>query len=150
MRTLLAHWPRIALKQAVIVALLASASVVQAGDSADAALVSLAKVDIFAFGGVGYAGVISQGEKDYRVIMSRPSALADFEKLLAVANAQGRLYALVGIRILNKDRFKQLFQSLNSATDEVTTEKGCIVDRQPFGIVLKQIDHDEYAKYTRH
>jgi hypothetical protein len=38
------------------------------------------RTDRFAFGGVSYAGVISQGEKDYRAVLSRPTALADLRR----------------------------------------------------------------------
>jgi len=43
----------------------------------------LAKVEIFAFGRVGYAGITSQEETDYWVILSHPSAAADLELLFA-------------------------------------------------------------------
>lgn len=71
---------------------------------ADPPLHGLAGVGVFAFGGVGIAGVTSQGEKDYRVILSRSSALAEFEKLFATGNPQAKAYALVGIRALDVDR----------------------------------------------
>jgi len=74
--------------RAWILASLILVSIANAGDSSDSVLERLAKVDRFAFGGTGFAGVISRGEKDYRVILSRPSAEADFEKLFAVGNAQ--------------------------------------------------------------
>ncbi len=127
--------------------LLLFVSLAQAGDSLDPVLDRLAKIDRFAFGGTGYAGVISEGQKDYRRILSRPSAEADFEKLLAVGNAQAKSYALVGIHTLAPGRFKQLSRALRDPTGEVVTQSGCIVDRQSFRAILKQISAGKFSSY---
>jgi hypothetical protein len=68
----------------------------------------LSNVDLFAFGPTGIAGVISQGEKDYRLILSRPAAMTELERLLSVGNSQAKCYALVGIRTISPSRFKEL------------------------------------------
>ena len=109
----------------------------QAGEPVDATFERLAKVDRFSFGGIGYAGVTSQGEKDYDLILARPSALADFEKLLSVGNPQAKSYALFGLRSLNPDRFKELSRTLHESKIEVVTQSGCIEGKEPLGSVLK-------------
>ena len=81
----------------LVVLCLVIAGVARSAESSNAIVDCLAKVDLFAFGGVGFAGVISSGEKDYRLLLSS-SAEADFEKLLASGNPQAKCYALVGIR----------------------------------------------------
>jgi hypothetical protein len=124
-------------------------SIAHAGDSVDPVMDRLAKVGQFAFGGTGYAGVISQGEKDYRVILARPSAEADFEKLLAVGNPQGKSYALAGIRSLDPSRFKQVSGPLHDSTEEVVTESGCIIYHESLGVVLRRITAGDYALYSR-
>jgi len=125
-------------------------SIAHAGDSVDPVSDRLAKVDRFAFGGTGYAGVISSGEKDYRVILARPSALLDFEKLFAVGNSQGKSYALIGIRTLDPSGFKQISPSLRGSTEEVVTQSGCIVYHESLGAVLKRIDAGAYSLYGSH
>jgi hypothetical protein len=115
----------------IITALLLAAAAAQSGGSSDSTFERLAKVDRFAFGGIGYAGVISQGEKDYKVIFSRPSAMADFERLLLVGNSQAKGYALVGIRALGPSRFKELSHSMRDSKEGLLTEKGCIVSHEP-------------------
>jgi hypothetical protein len=129
----------------ILAASLIFVSIAHAGDSVDSALDRLAKVDRFAFGGTGYAGVISQGEKDYRAILSRPSAQADFEKLLVVGNPQAKSYALVGIRALDPSRFKQISRPLRDSTEEIVTQSGCIVHHESLGVVLKRIDAGSYS-----
>jgi hypothetical protein len=127
-----------------IIAFLVFGHMVQAGHP-DEVLSRLARVEQFAFGGVGYAGVTSQGEKDYRVVLSHSSALADFEKLYSAGNLQAKSYALVGIRKLNSDRFKELSQSLRDSKDEVTTLHGCIVSHEPLGALVRQIEGGKYS-----
>ena len=84
----------------IVVAVLLSAATAQSGEPVDLPFERLANIDRFAFGGIGYAGLTSQGEKDYKLILARPSAMADFERLLSSGNSQAKSYALVGIRFL--------------------------------------------------
>lgn len=114
--------------------------------TSDATFDRLAKVEIFAFGPVGYAGIISLGEKDYKLILSRPSAAADFERLLSIGNPQAKSYGLVGIRAINPNRFKELSGSLRDSKVDVTTESGCIVSHESLGNVLKHIEAGDYSK----
>ena len=98
------------LKWSIGAALLLYAVVPRADDAVDAAVRRLAKVETFAFGGTGYAGVTSKGEIDFRLLVSQPPqvALAAFEKLYAAGNPQGKSYALSGFKKLDPRRFKEL------------------------------------------
>jgi hypothetical protein len=106
----------------IISTALLAAAIAASGQPSDSTFERIAKVDRFAFGGIGYAGITSQGEKDYKLILSRPSAVADFERLLSVGNPQAKSYALVGIHALNPNRFKELSRSLHDSKEEVLTE----------------------------
>jgi hypothetical protein len=132
----------------ILTAVLVSAASAQDPVPLDATFDRLAKVEIFAFGPVGYAGSTSFGEKYYKVILSRPSAAADFERLLSTGNPQAKSYAMVGIRAINPDRFKGLSSSLRDSKTDVTTERGCIVSHESLGTVLKHIEEGEYSKGT--
>jgi hypothetical protein len=129
----------------VLVVLLSAASA-QPSEPIDSTFERLAKVDRFAFGGIGYAGITSQGEKDYKVVLTRASALADFEKLLSVGNPQAKSYALFGIRVLNPDRFKELSRDLDESKLEVITQSGCLEYKEPLGTVLEHIEAGEYSR----
>ena len=61
-------FPVMRLSIAAVILLLTG--VAHAGEVTDATLNRLMRTDRFAFGRVGYAGVISQGEKDYRAVLS--------------------------------------------------------------------------------
>src|SRR5262249_1430887 len=104
----------------------------------------LAKVDVFAFGGTGFARVISQGEKDYEAIFSRQSAAADFERLYATGNIQAKAYSLVGLRLLNPDKYRELSVLLRGSQTEVQTMHGCIMGHEFARAVVEQIDAGRY------
>lgn len=125
--------------------LLLTSVLAQAEPPADPTLNRLAGVGVFAFGGVGFAGVTSQGEKDYRVILSGSSALAEFETLFATGNPQAKAYALVGILALDVERYEQLSAPLRQASLKVTIQHGCVISHVPFSAILKGIDAGGYA-----
>jgi hypothetical protein len=111
----------------------------------NAVLERLARVERFAFGPTGYAGVTSAGEKDFSTVLGRSSAVTDFEKLFAEGNIQAKSYALVGIHRLNPTRFKELARPLRDSKESVATMKGCIISDEPFTYILKQIESGKYG-----
>jgi hypothetical protein len=110
----------------------------------DVVLERLAAVKIFAIGGIGFAGVRSQGEKDYRIILSRNSALSDFEKVYASGNSQAKAYALVGIHILDTKRFDEVLLIIKASNEEIMTERGCMISTEYLGAIAKQIQRGQY------
>jgi hypothetical protein len=106
----------------------------------------LASVRTFAIGPVGYAGVTSKGEIDFKFVLSQsaPVALAAFEKLYANGNPQAKSYALAGIRKLSPSRYKELLAIAGAATDEVEVMRGCVITHEPLQKVAKEIDGGEF------
>ena len=134
------------MKQFAAVLLVLLCSVAPAQDTLSAAVKSIAKTGVFAFGGVGFAGKISQGEIDFRVIQSQPPAVAlgSLEKIYAIGDPAAKSYALVGIRQLDGKRFKELLQSLEGSQEKVLTMQGCIIERHHLADVAKAIDAGSY------
>jgi hypothetical protein len=118
----------------------------QTTEPIDTVLERAAKVARFAFGGTGYAGVISDGEQDYRSILARKSALVDFEKLYSHGNLPAKCYALVGINKLNPARFKELARRLRTSNENVATMHGCILSDEAFADVVRQIESGQYSR----
>lgn len=110
----------------------------------DTVLDRLSKVARFAFGPTGYAGVISTGEKDYKAVLARSTALSDLEKLFTEGNIEAKCYALVGIHRLNATRFKELVRPPEGSKETVTTMEGCIIFHVPFTQILKRIAANKY------
>jgi hypothetical protein len=134
---------------ALLLAILCSAAYAQ--NPLAAAVQSISKTGIFAFGGVGFAGKTSQGEIDFRIIESQPPtvALEDFEKVFATGDAAAKCYALVGIRQLDRKRFNELMQSLQDSQQNVMTMQGCILQKQKLADVVKTIDAGSYDGYLK-
>jgi len=130
----------------MVATMILAVSLACVAETTDAVLDQRAKVDRFAFGGVGRAGMISQGEKDYKLILSRPSALSDFEKLLPVGNPQAQSYALVGIRTLNRTRFRELSQPFRTSKVKVSTQRGCILSQESLSRIVRRIELGEYSR----
>jgi hypothetical protein len=115
-------------------------------ENRDAILNRLANVEVFAFGGAGFTGAISPGEKDYRLLLSQPSAEADFEKLFTVGSPEAKCYALVDLRQLNPEKFKALSASLRSSQVEVSTMHGCIMQHEMMAALVEHIQAGGYSK----
>src|SRR6266545_1138369 len=81
----------------------------------------LLSVRRFAFGGVGYAGVTSEGETAYRAIAAGTNALALFSAALTNGNAQAKLYALCGLRQFAPRTFEAHSKSWLIANPQVET-----------------------------
>ncbi|HKD02704.1 MAG TPA: hypothetical protein VKB77_09760 [Terriglobales bacterium] len=124
-----------------------SISPVLANDTVDAAVNRLSTVERFAFGGVGYTGVISKGETDFKLVLAqrKPTALNAFEKLYAVGNPQGKSYALSGLKKLAPERFTELTATLGKSTEEVEVIRGCIVSHELLPEVAKQIGQGKFG-----
>jgi hypothetical protein len=88
---------------------------------------------------VGFAGTVSQGQKDYEAILLLPSAKADFEKILTSGNPQAKAYALNGICRLDPIRFSVLAEQLRTQTTKVLTAHGCILGMETLGSIVQGI-----------
>jgi hypothetical protein len=103
-----------------------------ADDTVDAAVNRLSTAERFAFGGVGYAGVTSKGETDFKFVLAQPKPTARnaFERLYAIGNPQGKSYALPGLKKLAPERFAELVPTFAKSTEEVEVMRGCIVSHE--------------------
>jgi len=139
------HISQFARRLLVLVVLFGVSSVL-ANDPVDAAVNRLATVERFAFGGVGYLGVISKGEIDFKFVLAQPqsTALSAFEKLYASGNPQGKAYALSGIKKLAPQRFKELAAALAKSADEVEVMRGCIISHEALRDLAKHIDQGKF------
>jgi len=120
----------------MLLALLMTHAVAQTNATPDAVFDRLVKVHMYAFGGVGFAGTISQGEKDYRAILARPTALADFERLFAAGTPEAKAYALVGIHALDPDKFEELSRTVRDSDPDLQTAQGCILSKKRLSSVI--------------
>lgn len=95
---------------------------------------------VFAFGGIGYAGTISDGERHLRSLLTGPNAVKLLESALATASPAGQLYALVGLRQKDSAAYRRAFDSLSRKDATVTEMNGCIGHQESFRELVRQID----------
>jgi len=104
----------------------------------------LIAVKQFAFGGVGFAGTTSEGEKAFRTILASPNALRLFRLALSKGSTEAKLYALSGFRQLDQRSFDTESKALVEANPEATTMSGCIVRHEQAAAVVKRIADGMY------
>ena len=108
------------------------------------AYVQLLSVGFFAFGGVGYAGITSEGEKAYRAIAGGTNALALFSAVLTNGNSAAKLYALCGIRQLSPRTFDTHAKAIRMANPQVETMSGCMAMNEYATNVVARIASGSY------
>src|SRR6188474_1884896 len=115
--------------------------------SGDSAARDLAAAKSLAFGGVGVAGLMSEGERNLRAVLERPNASQQLQAALAHATPAGKLYILVGLRRCDRAAYQKVFDSLGRPNDDVEVVRGCMISKEPFRHVLSQIQDSRFDDY---
>jgi hypothetical protein len=114
-----------------------------ADQRSDAAAV-LRKTSSFALGGVGVAGSMSEGERALREVLKEPDATARLEGALPNASPAGQLYALLGLRGRDRAAYQRALEKYGANNATVQTMRGCILQKESFRDLIKQIEHGDY------
>jgi hypothetical protein len=144
------HLDQLAILFSVFLALAPTTSNLATSQASDPIMDRLKKIESFAFGGVGFALASSQGELDYRAILSRKSAAADFEAVFRIGNPQAKCYALTGLRQVNSSRFESLVMPLRSSRTCVAVTRGCTTFSQSMADIVKEIRSGVYSGPLTH
>jgi hypothetical protein len=119
-----------------------------AGSSSEnSAIRDLAAAKSLAFGGVGVAGLMSEGERNLRAVLDRPDASQQLQAALAHATSAGTLYILVGLRRCDRASYQKMFESLACANGDVEVVRGCMISKEPFRQVLSEIQDGRFDDY---
>ena len=136
----------------LIIMLIAGIALSQLGISAatsseNSAVRDLATAKSLAFGGVGVAGLMSEGERNLRAVLERPDASQQLQTALAHATPAGTLYILVGLRRCDPAAFQKIIDSVARPNDDVEIARGCMISREPFRQLLSQIQDGRFDDY---
>jgi hypothetical protein len=104
----------------------------------------LAAAKLFAFGGVGVAGLMSEGERNLRAGLGRPDASQQLQAALSQATPAGEFYILVGLRRCDRAAYQKIFGSLARPHNDVEVARGCMISREPFRQLLSQIQDGRF------
>jgi hypothetical protein len=94
----------------------------------------LQKETIFAFGGVGYDGQMSSGEKAMNILLDESSAKEVLFELATKNGGVGGLYGLTGLKMIKSECFGEAYQQFLKLPD-LTGSKGAMVGEIPKGYV---------------
>lgn len=128
--------------------LLVTLFMVESAHSADP-VKKLASIRDFAFGGIGAAGIISEGEVAFRGVLARPTAETDFTALLDSGNAQARCYSLVGLHVISPKAFAVQVKRFERDKTTVSTISGCMVMALPMSSVVTNISAGRYDSHVK-
>jgi hypothetical protein len=115
--------------------------------SENSAVRDLAAAKSLAFGGVGVAGLMSEGERNLRAVLERSDASQQLQTALAHATPAGTLYILVGLRRCDRVAYQKTFDSLAHPSDDVEVVRGCMISKEPFRQLLSQIQDGRFDDF---
>lgn len=122
------------------------AGAVHAAERSDADA-ALRKAGSFALGGVGVAGTMSDGERALREVLKEPDAIARLESVLPNASPAGQVYALLGLRLRDRTAYQRALEKYRGNDAKVQTMRGCILQKESFRDLIKQIEHGDYDSF---
>lgn len=118
-----------------------------ASSSENSAVRDLAAAKSLAFGGVGVAGLMSEGERNLRAVLEGPDASRQLQAALGNATPAGKLYILVGLRCCDRAAYQKVFDSVARSNDDVEVVRGCMISKESFRQVLSQIQDGRFDDY---
>jgi hypothetical protein len=115
--------------------------------SENSAVRDLAAAKSLAFGGVGVAGLMSEGERNLRAVLERPDASQQLQAALAHATPAGTLYILVGLHQCDRVAYQKVIDSVARCSDDVEVVRGCMISKEAFRQLLSQIQDGRFDDY---
>lgn len=107
----------------------------------------LQKTGMFALGGIGVAGTMSEGERALRELLRGSDALMRLDRLLSTAGPAGQLYALLGLRLKDRAAYDRAVSKMRATDAKVQTARGCMIDMESFGDLVKEIERGQYDTF---
>jgi hypothetical protein len=118
-----------------------------AATSENSAAPEVAAAQAFAFGGLGVAGRMSEGERNLRAVLERPDASQQLQTALSHATPAAKLYILVGLRRCDRAAYQKVFDCLARPNDDVEVARGCMISREPFRQLLSEVQDGRFDDY---
>ena len=112
----------------------------QLADSTRNAYETLLKPVFFALGPVGSGGDTSQGEIALDHLLIDPRGAELFKLILEHGSREGKLYALVGLRVLDRSAYLQAVSRFRDDQTPVVTMSGGMRGPFPMADVIRQLE----------
>ena len=127
-------------------ALLVSVRLAQSEEHGNAEAV-LQKTALFALGGIGVAGTMSEGERALREVLKESDVAVRLEKLVSNSSAAGQLYALIGLRLRDRAAYQRAVEKCQTVDAKVQTARGCMLQQESFRDLVKEMDRGQYDSF---
>jgi hypothetical protein len=109
--------------------------------------ITLRTTGLFALGGIGIVGRMSEGERALRELLKEADVSARLEHLVSDASPAGQLYALLGLRIRDRAAYERALEKLRTTDVKVQTAHGCILQQESFRDLVKEIERGQYDNF---
>jgi hypothetical protein len=110
----------------------------------------LAAAKSFAFGGVGVAGIMSEGERNLRAVLQHSDVSQQLQAAFPHATPAGQLYILVGLRRCDRAAYEKISSSVAASSDTVEVAHGCMISRETFRQLLSEVRDGRFDDYLSH
>jgi hypothetical protein len=105
---------------------------------------------LFAPGGIGIGCTPSPGELALRAILKSTNAPDIFKAVLQSGTGEGKLYALCGIRVTDRNEYTNYADAVGKTYTKVTTGSGCLIGfHENIADVVKRISDGNYDSYLQ-
>jgi hypothetical protein len=110
----------------------------------DKAYERLVAAKVFAFGGVGFAGTTSDGEKAFHLMLASTNGLEVLKRVLKEGTREAQMYALCGLRKLSPKEFEAEAERIGAEKATVKLMTGCLMFEEPVAKVVERISSGAY------
>jgi len=115
-------------------------------DEAQLAWQTLRSVDVFAFGPVGFAGETSEGELAMRILLRYPNAVSIFQLVASQSTPEGRLYALVALRSIDHDAYREALTKL-TRNQKISLQATCVRGKESVSAIIANLEAGKYDPF---
>lgn len=116
------------------------------------AYLKLLRAPMFSIGPVGFAAQVSESELALRALLNEREVIPALKDLVAKASTEGKMYALYGLHLKDREIFKQeaeQYKKQQEAGTKVSTQSGCIVMQEQGDFIVAQIEAGQYDLYFK-
>jgi hypothetical protein len=105
---------------------------------------SFERADVFAIGPISEDATTSDEERSLRTLLKKPNASEKLSEFLRSGSAAGQLYALLGLRLHDRDAFERAVPDFLRRDDMVTAMTGCILHEERVAAIARKIAQGDY------
>ena len=104
----------------------------------------------FRIGGVGVAAATPPEQIALGRLMEQKDASVTLEKLFSEGSPASQLYALLGLRFIDRAKYEELVTKVKQNTLEIETQGGCIISHETVQQIIKSIEAGNFDIHIQH